>query len=51
MIELKFLKKLMLIRQANQKSLILPLFVFFKIKGLSFKDMHAIDTIIYQQCL
>ena len=47
MMELMFLKKLMLVRQVNQKS---PMFVtirIFEIKDLSFNHMYTIDAKIY----
>ena len=50
MIELTFLKELMLIRQANQKVQYLPLFYFF-MKFLSFKHMHAIAVKNFFQLL
>ena len=46
MIELKFLKNLMLIRQVNQKSAIFVIIGIFQIKGLSIKHMYVIDSMI-----
>ena len=55
MIELTFLKELMLMRQANQKSVIL---VFFRLNldldyflGLNFNHMYAMAVMIYWRCL
>ena len=50
MIELTFLKELMLIRQTNQKVQYLPLFYFY-MKFLSFKHMHAMAVMIFFQLL
>ena len=47
MIELTFLKELMLIRQANQKSAIFVTIGIFKVKSLSFNYIYAIDAMIY----
>ena len=46
-IELKFLKKLMLTKQANQKSAIFVTIGVFYIKTLSFNQMSAMDAMIY----
>ena len=46
MIELMFLKELMLIRQANQKIAIFVTIGIFQIKGFVFKHMCAIDAMI-----
>ena len=46
MIELMFLKELMLITQANQKIAIFVTIGIFQIRGLGFKHMHAIDAMI-----
>ena len=43
-----FLKKFMLIKQANQKSMIFVTTGIFQVKGLSFKRMYAIDVMIYK---
>ena len=45
-IELMFLKELMLIRQANQKIAIFVTIGIFQIKGFGFKHMYAIDAMI-----
>ena len=42
-----FLKDLMLIRQANQKSVIFVTIGIFYIKTLSFNQMSAMDAMIY----
>ena len=42
-----FLKELILIKQANQKSVKFLTIGIFETKGLSFKHMYAIDVIIY----
>ena len=42
-----FLKDLMLIRQANQKSVIFVTIGIFYIKALSFNQMSAMDAMIY----
>ena len=47
MIELTFLKDLMLIRQVNQRSAIFVTTGIFKVKALNFNQMSAVDTIIY----
>ena len=47
MIELTFLKELILIRKADQKSVIFATADIFKIKALSFRQFSAIDTKIY----
>ena len=47
MIELTFLKELMLIRQAHQKSVIFVTSDIFLKKGLSFNQMFAKDAMIY----
>ena len=47
MIESTFLKKLMLIRQANQKSAIFVTVGIFYIKTLNFNQMSAMDAMIY----
>ena len=47
MIELTFLYELMLIRQANQKSLLLFTIGIFKIKDFSFNQMSAIGVMMY----
>ena len=47
MTELTFLKELMLIRQANQKSKVLVTIGIVQIKIFSFNQMSAIDAIIY----
>ena len=44
MTELTFLKELILIRQANQKSVIIVTIDIFKIKGLNFNHMYVIDA-------
>ena len=46
MIELTFLKELMLIRQANQTSVIFVTIGVFLIKHLNFNQMSAIDAMI-----
>ena len=46
-IELTFLKELMLIRQANQKSVVFVAIAIFYIKYLSFNQMSAMDAMIY----
>ena len=46
-IELTFLKELMLIKQANQKSAIFVTIAVFQIKTLNFNKMSAIDAMIY----
>ena len=46
MIELMFLKELMLIRQTNQKSAIFVTIGIFQIKGLSFNHVYAVDAMI-----
>ena len=47
MIELTFLKELMVIRQVNQKSVIFVTIGIFEIKDLSFSHMYAIDVMIW----
>ena len=47
MIELTFLKELILIKQANQKSAIFVTIGSSYIKVLSFSQMSVIDTMIY----
>ena len=47
MIELTFLKELMLIKEVNQKSAIFFTFGNSSIKVLSSNQMSAIDAIIY----
>ena len=47
MIELTFLKELMLIKQANQKSAIFVTIGTFHIKALSFNQMSVMDAMIY----
>ena len=47
MIESTFLKELMLIKQADQKSAIFVTIGNFYIKDLSFNQMSAMDAIIY----
>ena len=48
MIELMFLKELMLIKQANQKNMIfVTTGIFYFFKGSIFKRMFAIDAMIY----
>ena len=46
MIELAFLKELVLIRQANHKSEIFVTIGIFYIKDLSFNHIYAIDVVI-----
>ena len=46
MIELTFLKKLILIRQANQNSAVFVTIGTFEIKDLSFNHMYSIDAMI-----
>ena len=48
LIELTFLKELMLIKQANQMSTIFVTIGIFKIKALNFNQVSAIDLMIYQ---
>ena len=47
MTELTFLKELMLIGQANQKSAIFVTNVFFLDEGLIFNRMYEINAMIY----
>ena len=47
MIELTFLKKLMLIKQAIEKSVMLVTISVFQIKVLSFKSLFAVVVMIY----
>ena len=47
MIELTFLKELMLIRQANQKSAIFVTIAIFQIEVLRFNQMSAMVAMIY----
>ena len=46
-IELTFLKKLMLIRQANQKRSIFVTIDIYQAKALNFKQMCAMGVMIY----
>ena len=46
MIELKFLKELMLLRQANEKGAMFVTIGNFYIKTLSFNQMSAMDAMI-----
>ena len=46
-IELKFLKKLMLIKQANRKSAIFVTTGIFQIKLKSINQMSGMDAMIY----
>ena len=41
----------MLIRPANQKSVIFATIDIFEIKGLNFNQMFVMDTLIYEPCL
>ena len=47
MIELKFLMKLMLIKQVHQKTVMFVIISIFLISNLSFNQMFAIDVMIY----
>ena len=47
MVELTFLKVLMLIRQVHQKSVLFVAIGNFRIKGLSFNRMHAVGVMMY----
>ena len=47
MIEMLFLKELMLIRQPNQRIAIFASIDIFLIKGLSFNHIYAIDASMY----
>ena len=47
MIELPFLKELILITQVNQKSAILVTIDIFQIKGSSFNQMSAMGIMMY----
>ena len=47
MLELRFLRKLILIRQVNQKSAIFVITSIFQIKGLNFNQMSAMDAMTY----
>ena len=47
MIELTFLKELILIKQVHQKSAIFVTIGIFLKKGLNFKHMYVIDAMIY----
>ena len=47
MTELTFLKKLMLIRQGNQKSVIFVTIGNFYIKGLGFNQISAMGVMMY----
>ena len=47
MIELTFLKELLLIKQTNQNSVIFATVDIFSIKVLNFNQMSAIDAMIY----
>ena len=51
MIELTFLKELMLKRKANEKIAIFVTIDISEIKVLSFNQMWAIDVMIYYWCL
>ena len=51
MIELTFIKELMLIKQADQKSMILTTIGICEIIVLSFKQMSVIGAMIYYQTL
>ena len=44
--ELTFLNELMLIKQANQKSVMFFTIGIFKIKALSFNQMSAVDVMV-----
>ena len=46
MIEMTFLKELMLIRQASQKSVILVAIDTFQIKSLNLKHMYVTDNLL-----
>ena len=46
-VELTFLKELILIRQANQKSTIFVTIGIFWTKGLSFNYMYAGNAMVY----
>ena len=48
MIELMFLKELMLIKQANQNNLIFVNIGFFQVKVLTFNQIFVIDFVIYK---
>ena len=47
MIELAFLKELILIRQANQKSAMFVTIGIFQIKALNFNQISALNIMIY----
>ena len=47
MIELTFMKELMLIKQVNEKSEVFATIVTFYIKGLNFNQMSAVDAMFY----
>ena len=47
MIDLTFLKELMLIRQVNQKHAIFVTIGIFQVKDLNFNYMPAMDATIY----
>ena len=47
MIELTFMKELLLIKQTNQNSVIFVTVDIFSIKVLNFNQMSAIDAMIY----
>ena len=47
MIELTFRKELMLIKQVNEMSAIFVTIAIFWIKALSFKQMSAMNVMIY----
>ena len=47
MIELAFLKELMLIKQAHQKNAIFVTINIFKIEDLSFNCMFVMDVMMY----
>ena len=46
MIEITFLKKLMLIKQVHQNSVIFVTIGIFQTKGLRFNHMYSIDVMI-----
>ena len=48
MIDLTFLKELMLIKQANQKRAIFVTIGIFKVKDLNFNYIPAMDATIYE---
>ena len=51
MTEMIFLKEVLLIKQADQKSVIFVTTGIFLKNSLSFKHMHAIDAMISEWCL